>query len=113
MAIDITKVLNLKEIRYITVRSSELPSFTLNWLGLHTCPKIVQGPPSGKRRTRINSASFTILSARKCFKYSTNCSADVNCDRDDTVKGVDKPVPRCQTKTQSMFNNRHISRWKF
>lgn len=76
---------------------------------LHTCPRIVQGPPSGTRHTRINSASFTILSARKCFKYSTNCSADVICDRDDTVKGVDKPVPRCQTKAPLIFNKQRYT----
>ena len=63
---------------------------------LYTWPKIVQGPASGTRRTRINSASFTILSARKCFKYPTKSSADLNCDIDDAVKGVDNPVPRCK-----------------
>ena len=62
----------------------------------NTCPNIVQGPASGTRRTRINSASFTILSARKYFKKSANSSADLNCDIDDTVNGVDKPVPRCR-----------------
>lgn len=63
---------------------------------LYTWPKIVQGPASGTRRTRINSASFTILSARKCFKYPTKSSADLNCDIDDAIKGVDNPVPRCK-----------------
>jgi hypothetical protein len=57
---------------------------------------MVQGPAFGTRRTRINSASFTILSARKYFKKSAKSSADLNCDIDDTDKGVDKPVPRCR-----------------
>lgn len=61
---------------------------------IYTCPSTVQVPESGTRQLRRNSASLMILSARKCCKYSTNFVADMICERDETVKGVDKPVPR-------------------
>lgn len=61
---------------------------------VYTCPRTVQGLASGTRRRRINSASLTILSALKCFKYSTCFAGDVICERDDVVNGVDNPVPR-------------------
>jgi len=53
---------------------------------------------SGTSRRRINSASLTILSALKCFKYSTCFAGDVICERDDGVNGVDNPVPRWNKK---------------
>jgi len=61
----------------------------------YTWPKTVQGPASGTMRTLMNSASFTMLSARKWVRYSARSFADFICCIADTVNGVDKPVPRC------------------
>lgn len=65
--------------------------------GYFTCPNTVQGLESGTSLLRMNSASFTMLSARKCVKYLDNSSADLNWDIEDGVRGVDKPVPRCDS----------------
>lgn len=100
-----------KKAQQKMIKSTEKERKTLQANILHTWPKTVHGPASGTRRTRINSASFTILSALKYFKYSATSSAEFNCDMDDGVKGADKPVPRCTKNTQQRVREDEYRQW--
>lgn len=53
--------------------------------------------------SRILSASCTILSARKCFKYATCAGASPIASSDRQEMGVDSPVPRWSISTTRYF----------
>ena len=53
-----------------------------------------------------------MLSALKCFKYSACSAADVICERDDVVSGVDNPVPLCKVKRLSIQEEQEVTKNK-